>query len=411
MRLETGGRSELLRRIAFTLCALVVYRAATLVPLPGINPLAWAELVKSQAGGVLGQASTLSGGAVSRLAIVSLGILPFISAAVLIQLAGILSTSLREFSRQGRHGRAIIDRATRVLAVVLAAIQAYAVAVGLEGVGGVVSEPGALFRVSTVLTLVAGTMLVVWLADQITLRGIGNGLALILFTAAVVEIPSAAIEALALSQSGFLSGRHMAAAAAFCAAIVVLVVVMERAERSIAIRYRKPGVADPSGTMPSRLRMKLNPAGIMPVILATWSGLILLTLLSFVDGPAWLMSIVAQFGYGRPVYWSLYSLLIFFFVFFYTAFLLDPQRIADDIAKRGGAIEEAASVGGMAQRLDHAVSRAAFMGAAYLTIVCVVPEMVIRYLEMPFYVGGMPLLIVVCTVLDVIDRVQMKRAR
>jgi preprotein translocase subunit SecY len=397
---------ELLRRIGFTLGALVVYRLAALIPLPGIDMAAWRQLVGDAAGGVLGQANALSGGAVGRLAIVALGILPFISAAILLQLAAIFSRRLGALARAGSSGRAVVDRTTRAIAVILAALQAYGVAVGLEGVSGLVGSPGVLFRVSTVLTLTAGTMFAVWLADQITLRGIGNGLAVILFTNVVAEAPSAVVGTLSLAEAGILSARLIAAVAAIAIAFVVFAVVMERAYRSFAVRYRKPGGAGASQTLPSRLSVKLNPAGIIPVVLATWVMLIVVTLLSLVDGPPWLMAIVAQFAYGRPVYWALYVILILFFVLFYTAFLLDPLRTAEDIDKRGGTIEEAASVDAMAQLFDHAVSRAALMGAIYLTIVCVVPEMLIGYTEMPFYVGGISLLVVVCTVIDLVDRVR-----
>jgi preprotein translocase subunit SecY len=400
---------ELLRRIGFTLGALVVYRLATLIPLPGINIAAWRQLAGDAAGGLLGQANALSGGAVGRLAIVALGVLPFITAAVLVQLAAIFSARLSGLSRAGSRGRALVDRATRVITVVLAALQAYGIAVALEGVSGLVSAPGALFRASTVLTLTAGTMLAVWLADQITLRGIGNGLALILFTNIVVEVPGAIVGTLVLGRDGVVSARHIAAVAAIAIALVVFAVVMERAYRSFAVRYRKPGGAGALQTLPSRLRVKLNPAGIIPVVLATWVMLIVVTLLSLVDGPPWLIAIVAHFAYGRPVYWALYVVLILFFVLFYTAFLLDPLRTAEDIDKRGGSIEEAASVDAMAQLFDHAVSRAALMGALYLTIVCVVPEMLIGYTEMPFHVGGISLLVVVCTVIDLVDRVRAYR--
>ena len=400
---------QLLRRIGFTLGALVVYRLATLVPLPGINIAAWRQLAGDAAGGLLGQANALSGGAVGRLAIVALGVLPFITAAVLVQLAAIFSSRLSGLSRAGSRGRAVVDHTTRAITVVLAALQAYGIAVALEGVSGLVGSPGVLFRVSTVLTLMAGTMLAVWLADQITLRGIGNGLALILFANVVVEVPGAVVGTLMLSQEGVVSAREIAVVAAIAIAFVVFAVVMERAYRSFAVRYRKPGGAGVSQTLPSRLSVKLNPTGIIPVVLATWVMVIVVTLLSFVEEPDWLLPIVAQLAYGRPAYWALYVGLILFFVFFYTAFLLDPLRTAQDIDKRGGSLEGAASVDGVAQHLDHAISRAALMGALYLTIVCVVPEISIGYLEMPFHVGGISLLVVVCTVIDLVDRVRAYR--
>jgi preprotein translocase subunit SecY len=397
---------DLRRRIAVTLGVLVVYRLATLIPLPGIDMAAWRQLADAAAGALLGQANALSGGAVGRLAIVALGVLPFITAAVLLQLVAVFSRRLSGLSRAGSRGRGLIDRATRVITVVLAALQAYGIAIALEGVSGLVSAPAALFRVSTVLTLTAGTMLAVWLADQITLRGIGNGLALILFTNIAVEVPGAILSTLIFSQAGILSPRHIAAVAAIAIALVVFAVVMERAELAIAVRYRKPGAAGAPQALPSRLKVRLNPAGIIPVVLATWVIVIVTTLLSFVDGPDWLLSTVAQFAYGRPAYWGLYAVLILVFVFFYTAFLLDPLRTAQDIDKRGGSVADTASLDGAAQHLDHAVSRVALMGALYLVIVCVVPEVLIGYTEMPFYVGGISLLVVVCTVIDLVDRVR-----
>jgi preprotein translocase subunit SecY len=399
---------DLPRRIAVTLGALVVYRLATLIPLPGINMAAWRQLAGDAAGGLLGQANALSGGAVGRLAIVALGVLPFITAAVLLQLVAIFSRRLSGLSRAGIRGRGLIDRTTRIITIVLAALQAYGIAAALEGVSGLVSAPGAFFRVSTVLTLVAGTMLAVWLADQITLRGIGNGLALILFTNIVVEVPSVIVGTLALSQEGIFPASHVAAVAAIAIAFVVLVVVMERAELSIAVGYRKPGAAAPSA-LQSRLKVRLNPAGIIPVILATWVMVIVVTLLGFVDEPDWLLPIVAQLAYGRPAYWALYAVLIVVFVFFYTAFLLDPLRTAQDIDKRGGSLVEATSVEAAAQQLDHAVSHVTLMGALYLAIVCIVPEALIGFTEMPFYVGGISLLVVVCTVIDVVDQVRATR--
>jgi preprotein translocase subunit SecY len=409
--MTAGGAAnrDLPRRIAVTLGLLVVYRLATLIPLPGISMAAWRQLAGDTAGGLLGQANALSGGAVGRLAIVALGVLPFITAAVLLQLVAIFSRRLSGLSRSGIRGRGLIDRTIRIITIVLAALQAYGIAAALEGVSGLVSAPGAFFRVSTVLTLVAGTMLAVWLADQITMRGIGNGLALILFTNIVVEVPGVIVGTLALSQEGIFSARHIAAVAAIAIAFVIFVVVMERAELAIAVRYRKPGATNAAQTLPSRLKVKLNPAGIIPVVLATWVMVIVVTLLGFVDGPDWLLSTLAQLAYGRPAYWALYALVIIVFVLFYTAFLLDPLRTAQDIDKRGGSLVGATSVEGAAQQLDHAVSRVTLMGALSLAIVCVVPEMLIGYTEMPFYVGGISLLIVVCTVIDVVDRVRASR--
>ena len=399
---------DLPRRIAVTLGALVVYRLATLIPLPGINMAAWRQLAGDAAGGLLGQANALSGGAVGRLAIVALGVLPFITAAVLLQLVAVFSRRLSGLSRAGIRGRGLVDRMTRVITIVLAALQAYGIAAALEGVSGLVSAPGAFFRASTVLTLVAGTMLAVWLADQITLRGIGNGLALILFTNIVVEVPSVIVGTLALSQEGIFPARHIAVVAAIAIAFVVFVVVMERAELTIAVRYCKPG-AGAAPALPSRLKVRLNPAGIIPVVLATWVMVIVVALLGFVDEPDWLLPILAQLAYGRAAYWALYALLIVVFVLFYTAFLLDPLRTAQDIDKRGGSLVGATSVEGAAQQLDHAVSRVALMGALYLAIVCVVPEALIGFTEMPFYVGGISLLVVVCTVIDVVDQVRASR--
>jgi preprotein translocase subunit SecY len=392
---------DLVRRIGLTLGALLLYRLGTYIPLPGIDAVVWEQIFRTQAGGVLGSLDLFAGGGVHRLAIFALNILPYVTAALILQLAMIVPQRLRTLAREGERGRAIIERRTRILATVLTALQALGIAVGLEGMRGVVAYPGWLFILSTVITLTGGMLFLVWLSSQITLRGIGNGVAVLIFAGIVAELPATIAQTLELGRQGLLPGNFLPALVLLVIAVITFVVVMERARRRIPIVYAaRPGAA----SMPERrsdLSIKLNPAGVIPVTLASFFLTMMAALTIFFGGriPPWL-------GAGRPLYLILYAALIILLAFLYTAFVLDPEDAADSLKRYGGAIPDIAPGEPTAAHLDQTVSRTTMLGAAYLTLVCLLPQIMIAATAVPFYFGGPSLLIVVGTALDLMAQVR-----
>jgi preprotein translocase subunit SecY len=386
---------ELITRIAITLGALLLYRLGTYIPLPGIDAAVWEQFFRGQAGGVLGSLDLTSGGGIHRLAVFALNIVPYISAAVILQLATIVSARLRALARAGERGLARFNRGALYLTIALAALQALGIAVGLQNVRGVVAYPGGLFIVSTVITLTGGTLFLVWLSREITQRGIGNGIALLLFAGIVAELPAAIARMLEAVRQGLLAGNVLLALAVITAAVIVAVVMMERARRRIPTRYAQhQGSAQrPEGA--SELSLKLNAAGIIPVLLASWVLQIGLAAVSFfgVQAPSWI-------GSGRLLYLALYAALIVLAAFFYTALVLDPEEAAERLGKLGGAVPGVAPGEATAAFLDGIVSRTTLIGAGYLAAICLLPEILIGAMGVPAYVGGPSLLIVVCTALD-----------
>jgi preprotein translocase subunit SecY len=395
---------ELARRIAITLGALLVYRIGTYIPLPGIDVSVWMQIFGAKAGGILGLFNMSSGGGVRRLAVFTLGIAPYVFAAVLLQLVAIGSSRLRALSRQGDRGGRKIVAYTRSLTVALAVFQAYGIAVALEGVDRLVADPGLLFRLTTVITLTAGTMLLVWLSEQITARGIGNGIALILAVGFVVELPAAVAAAFAHVRQGTLSLDMIVAASILAAVITAVIAFVEGARRRILIEYPKREIGGrmvESRSVP--LPLKLNNAGVIPTILATWFIFLPVAAASFAlgPGPGWRHAILDQLGHGRPMFMIIYGALIVAFTLFYTAFLLDPENASETLKKHGGAVRGIAPGEPTATYIDTVLSRITLVGAVYLALVFIIPELLIVYFGVPFYLGGASLLIVVCAIMDI----------
>ncbi|MGA0564855.1 preprotein translocase subunit SecY [Ancylobacter sp. VNQ12] len=400
---------ELKKRIWFTLGALLVYRLGTYIPMPGINPDALADVFRTASQGIIGLFNMFSGGAVSRMAIFALNIMPYISASIIIQLLTTVSPTLEALKKEGESGRKTINQYTRYLTVVLAVFQSYGIAVGLEGSGAVVSDPGWFFRISTVITLTGGTMFLMWLGEQITSRGIGNGISLIIFAGIVAELPSAVANTLELGRQGAISTGLVLAVILMAVAVITFIVFMERAQRRLLIQYPKRQVGNKLYEgQSSHLPLKLNTSGVIPPIFASSLLLIPTTVASFMQGqgPGWLTTVTTLIGHGQPLFMLLYVLLIVFFCFFYTAIVFNPTETADNLKKHGGFIPGIRPGERTAEYIDYVLTRITVIGAAYLAIVCLFPEILISYAAVPFYFGGTSLLIVVSVTMDTVAQVQ-----
>ncbi|MGE4372711.1 MAG: preprotein translocase subunit SecY [Xanthobacter sp.] len=404
-----GKADELKKRIWFTLGALIVYRLGTYIPMPGINPDALADVFKGAQGGIIGLFNMFSGGAVERMAIFALNIMPYISASIIIQLLTSVSPTLEALKKEGESGRKQINQYTRYLTVVLAVFQAYGIAVGLESSGNVVADPGWFFRISTVVTLTGGTMFLMWLGEQITSRGIGNGTSLIIFGGIVAELPGAFIRTLELGREGAISTVAILGVLVVAVVVIAFIVFMERAQRRLLIQYPKRQVGNRVYEgQSSHLPLKLNTSGVIPPIFASSLLLIPTTVASFTqnDGPVWLQSITAFLAHGQPLYMALYVLLIVFFCFFYTAIVFNPVETADNLKKHGGFIPGIRPGERTAEYIDYVLTRITVVGAAYIAAVCLFPELLISYAALPFYFGGTSLLIVVSVTMDTVAQVQ-----
>jgi preprotein translocase subunit SecY len=400
---------ELKRRIWFTLGALIIYRLGTYIPIPGINPQALAEVFQQQQSGILGMFNMFAGGAVGRMAIFALNIMPYISASIIIQLLTTVSPHLEQLKKEGEQGRKQINQYTRYGTVFLAALQAYGIAVGLEGAGNVVMEPGLFFRLTTVITLVGGTVFLMWLGEQITARGVGNGISLIIFAGIVAELPSALVGTLELGRQGAISTALIVGLLVMSAVVIAFIVFMERAQRRLLVQYpkRQQGNRMFQGDS-SHLPLKLNTAGVIPPIFASSLLLMPVTVASFSagQGPDWLNSINALLGRGQPLYLLFYVSMIVFFAFFYTAVVFNPKDTADNLKKYGGFIPGIRPGERTAEYIDYVLTRITVVGAAYLSLVCILPEFLISYAAVPFYFGGTSLLIVVSVTMDTVAQVQ-----
>ena len=404
---------DLKKRIYFTLGALIVYRFGTFIPLPGINPEAFAQTFNANASGILGMFNMVAGGAVERMASFALNIMPYISASIIMQLMTSMSPKLEALKKEGEQGRKQINQYTRYLTVVLAAFQAYGIAIGLENsqsaVGSVVIEPGAFFRMTTVITLVGGTLFLMWLGEQITQRGVGNGISLIIFAGIVAALPSALVGLFELARTGSLSGALLVLLIVVMLGVIAAIVFMERAQRRLLIQYPKRQVGNRmfQGDS-SHLPLKLNSAGVIPPIFASSLLLLPITAAGFSagQGPEWLNTIVALLGRGQPLHLLVYVALIVFFAFFYTAVVFNPKETADNLRKYGGFIPGIRPGEKTAEYIDYVLTRITVVGAIYLAAVCVLPELLITYAAVPFYFGGTSLLIVVSVTMDTVAQVQ-----
>jgi preprotein translocase subunit SecY len=402
--------SQLAQRIAVTIGALLLLRLGEWIPLPGVNPEAWTALARNQVTGVAALFAASSSGA-RRLTIFALGILPYVSAAVLVQLVTIFSRRLRARARDGERGRATIVSYARYLTVLLTAFQALGVANGLEQVRGVVTTPGALFTVSTVITLTGGTMFLAWLADQITARGIGNGIALILLANIVTDIPASIASALEVLHQEWAPGSKIVAVLLIVIVVTAAIVAVELARRRLPVRYAARAIgARKLDERESHLSINLNPAGIVPVLLASFVMSIVTTVLSFVIG---FDSVLAgPLRPAGPAYLILFAILVVICTLFYTASVLDPEESAANLTRLGGRLAEVEPGEPTAAYLDHVVSRTALLGGIYLALVAMLPELLLKYAHLPLYFGGIALLITICTILDLAAqfRAQSNRA-
>jgi preprotein translocase subunit SecY len=401
--------SELKKRIWFTLAALLVYRLGTYIPMPGINLQAVADLFNQNRSGILGLFDMFAGGAVGRMAIFALNIMPYISASIIIQLMTTVSPHLEQLKKEGEQGRKQINQYTRYGTVILATLQAYGIAVGLEGAGNVVIDPGLFFRITTVITLVGGTVFLMWLGEQITARGIGNGISLIIFAGIVAELPAALVGTLELGRQGALSTTIIFAVGVMAIAVIAFIVFMERAQRRILVQYpkRQSGNQVYQGES-SHLPLKLNTAGVIPPIFASSILLLPITVANFTSGqgPEWLTTVTAMLGRGQPLYMLLYAAGIIFFAFFYTAIVFNPADTADNLKKYGGFVPGIRPGERTANYIDYVLTRITVAGAAYLTLVSLLPEFLISYSGVPFYFGGTSLLIVVSVTMDTVGQIQ-----
>jgi preprotein translocase subunit SecY len=400
---------ELKKRIWFTLGALLVYRLGTYIPLPGIDPTQWDQIFRQQAGGILGMFNMFAGGGIQRMAIFALNIMPYISASIILQLMTTVSPTLEQLKKEGEQGRKTINQYTRYLTVVLAAFQAYGIAIGLEGAGNVISDPGWFFRISAVITLTGGTVFLMWLGEQVTSRGIGNGISLIILAGIVAELPSAIAGTLELGRQGALSTPLILSVVLMAVVVIAFIVFMERAQRRLLIQYPKRQVGNRMFEGQSQfLPLKLNTSGVIPPIFASSLLLLPTTVANFNagQGPEWLTIVTTQLGHGRPLFLLLYVALIVFFAFFYTAIVFNPTETADNLKKHGGFIPGIRPGERTAEHIDYVLSRITVVGAAYLAVVCLIPEILIAYAAVPFYFGGTSLLIVVSVTMDTVAQVQ-----
>jgi preprotein translocase subunit SecY len=400
---------ELKKRIWFTLGALLVYRLGTYIPLPGIDPTAWEQIFQTQSGGILGMFNMFAGGGIHRMAIFALNIMPYISASIIVQLMTTVSPTLEQLKKEGEQGRKVINQYTRYGTVFLAAIQAYGIAIGLEGAGNVVADPGYFFRLSTVITLTGGTVFLMWLGEQVTSRGIGNGISLIILSGIVAQLPSAIAGTLELSRTGQLPVGILLIVVVMAVSVIAFIVFMERAQRRLLIQYPKRQVGQRMFEgQSSHLPLKLNTSGVIPPIFASSLLLLPTTVTNFQQGkmPEWVNWIVTMLAHGRPMFLILYVALIVFFAFFYTAIVFNPTETADNLKKHGGFIPGIRPGERTAEYIDYVLTRITVIGAAYLAAVCLFPEILISWAGVPFYFGGTSLLIVVSVTMDTVAQVQ-----
>lgn len=399
---------ELRARILFTLALLVVYRIGAHIPTPGIDGEELSKFLTERAGAVMGFFDIFTGGALSKLTIFALGIMPYISASIILQLLTVVIPALGKLAKEGEAGRRKIVRYTRYGTVIISAIQSFGIAVGLEGMGGgaFVQNPGWSFRLLTMITLTSGTVFVMWLGEQITERGIGNGISLIIFAGIVAGIPNAAVSTIRLIQAGELSILFVIILIAIMVAVTGAVVYMERGQRKIPVQYAKRVVGRKVyGGQSTHLPLKINNAGVIPPIFATSIIIFPATIAGFVAIP-WVQETARQLSPGTLLYTMLYVGLILFFAYFYTAIIFNPVDIADNLKKYGGYIPGIRPGQRTSDYIYRVLSRLTFVGGIYLAIVCVIPEILIEKFNIPFYFGGTSLLITVGVTLDTVSQIE-----
>jgi len=405
-----GKMSDLKRRLVFLVLALIVFRIGTHIPVPGIDPGALAKLFEQQQGGILGMFNMFSGGALSRFSVFALGIMPYISASIIMQLLTVVSPQLEALKKEGEAGRRKITQYTRYGTVALALFQAVGISIALESQQGLVLEPGMMFRFVTVVTLVTGTMFLMWLGEQITERGIGNGISLIIFSGIVAGLPSAIGSTLELARTGAMSIPAVLLIAALVAAVTMFVVFVERGQRKILVNYAKRQVGNKLyGGQSSHLPLKLNMAGVIPPIFASSIILFPATVAGWFGSSermVWLKDVGAALSPGQPLYTLLYAAAIIFFCFFYTALVFNSKETAENLKKSGAFVPGIRPGEQTARYIDKILMRLTLVGAAYITLVCLFPELLRNYWNVPFYFGGTSLLIIVVTTMDFMAQMQ-----
>ncbi len=406
--------TELKKRLWFTLFALIVYRIGTYIPIPGVDPTVLADVFAQNSGGVLGMFDVFAGGALGRMTIFALNIMPYISASIIMQLMTSISPQMAQLKKEGEQGRKKINQYTRYGTVLLATLQGYGIAVGLEGMSmssgqNAVIDPGLYFRITTVITLVGGTVFLMWLGEQITARGVGNGISLIIFSGIVAALPSALVGTLELGRTGALSTVVILFLLIMSVAVIAFIVFMERAQRRVLIQYPKRQRGNKTyGGQNSHLPLKLNTAGVIPPIFASSLLLMPITVAGFSagSGPEWLTTVTTLLGRGQPLYMLLYITGIVFFCFFYTAVVFNPDDTADNLKKHGGFVPGIRPGKRTSEYLDYVLTRLTVTGAAYLSLVCILPEILVSQWAVPFYFGGTSLLIVVSVTMDTVAQIQ-----
>ena len=402
--------NDLKNRIIFTILILSVYRLGTYVPLSGIDPIALQQTMATSQQGLLGMFNMFSGGAVSRMAILALGIMPYISSAIIVQLLTGVSDYFKSLKEQGEIGRKKITQITRYGTVLIACLQGYGVSVGLENAGSIVTDPGLYFRIITTISLVAGTTFLMWLGEQITLRGIGNGISLIIFSGIVAEIPRALASTFELGRTGALSALMIVGIFVLVILTVLFIVFFERAMRKILINYPKRQMGNKVyGGESSHLPLKINTAGVIPAIFASALLLLPITLSNFgFSESEMFINISSMFTQGQPLYMMLYASGIIFFSFFYTSIVFNPKETAENLRKYGGYIPGIRPGERSAEYIESILMRLTTIGAMYLTFICLLPEFLISKYPIPFYLGGTSILIVVVVAMDTVTQVQTR---
>ena len=407
---DSSSTTDLRNRIIFTIFILAVYRFGTFVPLPGIDPEQLKIMMDGNQKGLLGMFNVFAGGAVSRMAIFALGIMPYISSAIIVQLLTGVSDYFKNLKAQGETGRAKITQITRYGTVLLATVQGYGLSVGLESSADLVINPGAFFKITTVTTIVAGTIFLMWLGEQITQRGIGNGISLIIFAGIVAEIPRALVTTFELGRTGAVSTFMILAIFVLLILTILFVVFMERALRKILINYPKRQMGNKMyGGESSHLPLKINTAGVIPAIFASALLLLPITVSNFGMAESdTFLKISSMFTQGQPLYMLLYASGIIFFSFFYTSIVFNPKETAENLRKYGGYIPGIRPGERTAEYIDTILIRLTTVGSMYLTFVCLMPEFLIAKYPIPFYLGGTSILIVVVVAMDTVTQVQTR---
>ena len=406
--------TELKKRIWFTLGALIIYRLGTYIPVPGVDATVMGQLLAQHQGGILGMFNMFTGGALGRMTVFALNIMPYISASIIVQLMSTAVPSLEALKKEGEQGRKKLNQYTRYLTVFIALFQAYGIAVGLENMhsaaGAAVVNPGVFFLTSCVITLVGGTMFLMWLGEQITSRGVGNGISLIIFAGIVANLPQALASLFQLGYTGALSPFFVLVFLVLAAITITFIVFMEQAQRRVVIQYPKRQMGQRMfGGDTTHMPLKVNTAGVIPPIFASSVLLIPVTISGFMNGksmPGWLSFLGEELGQGQPLYMLFYAAMIVFFSYFYAAVTFNPTETADNLRKQGGFIPGIRPGAATATYFDKILTRLTTIGAAYMVLVCLLPQILISHYNVPFYFGGTSLIIIVSVTIDTVTQVQ-----